>query len=489
MAAKTKFRSLRKRLIFRLLAVLLGLTPLFGFELLLRAIDWHASRPEYRPVVEFIDPQSLFVRDETKGEYRIPDQRLVYFRPQSFPIVKSERTFRIFCLGGSTVQGRPYAVETSFTTWMRIALDEIAPEINWEVINCGGVSYASYRLQPILEEVLNYQPDLILLYTGHNEFLEERTFGHLKPIRENFQFLPRLLASMKTFEFLNQHRDRKNNSLEPHQQLPSEVDAVLDYERGIEYYQPDPVWRQGVQDQFRTNIRDLILDCREKKVPVILYNPVRNLRDCPPFKSLDSAGLTNQQQHQIESLRVQLQQHPELSETLLQNMLALNPEHAGYHFLLAQEHLRHQELELALQQFVFACDEDICPLRILSPMQQDLKVIAAEFDLPLIDIAKLFAELSPTKIPGDNLLLDHVHPTIAGHQQIALKTIEIFAREGFLPQSPDKQTRKVIEHKYVKQMESLDAAYFENGHQRLKNLQAWAAGRGDKIREQAPGIN
>ena len=47
------------------------------------------------------------------------------------------------------------------------------------MINCGGVSYASYRLGPILDEVLGYEPDLIMLYTGHNEFLEARTYPRL----------------------------------------------------------------------------------------------------------------------------------------------------------------------------------------------------------------------------------------------------------------------------------------------------------------------
>ncbi len=484
MTANTRFRFLSKKIGFRLLAILLGLSPLLGLELLLRATGWQTPPQEFRPVVEFIDPQSLFIRDEDQGNYRIAKNRFVYFRPQNFPIQKSMDTFRIFCIGGSTVQGRPYAVETSFTTWLQIALQEMAPAQNWEVINCGGVSYASYRLLPILEEVLNYEPDLILLYTGHNEFLEARTFGHLKPLRENFQFLPRLMTSMRTVEFLNQFQNRNNSLLEPHQQLSSEVDSILDYERGIDYYQRNPVWRQGVQDQFTGNVRRMITLCREQQVPILLYNPVRNLRDCPPFKSMETAGLTNEKRHQIDLLRSQLQQHPEMAITFLTEMLALNPDDAGFQYLLAQEYLENQELTLALEHFELACDEDLCPLRILSHMQEDLIQLARGYNVPLIDIAELFADLSLTRIPGDNLLMDHVHPTIAGHQQIALKTLETLTREGFLGEVPENDSRKLIEKQYAQHLRSLDTAYFDSGRQRLKNLQAWAAGRGDKIREQ-----
>ncbi|WP_339749149.1 SGNH/GDSL hydrolase family protein [uncultured Rubinisphaera sp.] len=486
MSSKTKFRLLSKRIGFRLLAILLGLFPLLGFELLLRVSGWQVPPAEFRPVVEFIDPQSLFVLEEDHGTYRIADNRLIYFRPQSFPVKKSSDTVRIFCLGGSTVQGRPYAVETSFTTWLQIALKELAPQQNWEVVNCGGVSYASYRLLPILEEVLDYEPDLILLYTGHNEFLEARTFEQLKPIRENFNFLPRLMTSMRTVEFFNQFQSRDDKFVKPLQQLPSEVDAILDYERGVEYYQRNPIWRQGVQDQFADNVRKMVTMCLEEKVPLFLYNPVRNLRDCPPFKSMQTAGLTNEQLHQVDSLRSQLQLNPELAITLLTEMLSVNPDDANFHYLLAQEYLENQELALAFKHFEMACDEDLCPLRILSPMQEVLTEIATEYDVPLIDIAEYFAELSPTGIPGDNLLLDHVHPTIAGHQQIALKTLKTFAHAGYLTENPDQETRKHIEKKYLRNLRSLDTAYFENGRQRLNNLQAWAAGRGDKIRKQAP---
>src|SRR5258706_16184905 len=47
-------------------------------------------------------------------------------------------------------------------------------------VNCGGVSYASYRLAPIVREVLNYQPDLVIVATGENEFLEDRTYHSVK---------------------------------------------------------------------------------------------------------------------------------------------------------------------------------------------------------------------------------------------------------------------------------------------------------------------
>ena len=35
----------------------------------------------------------------------------------------------------------------------------------------GGVSYASYRVAALMEELVRYEPDLFVIYSGHNEFL------------------------------------------------------------------------------------------------------------------------------------------------------------------------------------------------------------------------------------------------------------------------------------------------------------------------------
>ena len=59
---------------------------------------------------------------------------------------------------------------------MRSILPTADPSRKWEVINCGGISYASYRIAMLMEELIRYQPDLFVIYNGENEFLEHRTY-------------------------------------------------------------------------------------------------------------------------------------------------------------------------------------------------------------------------------------------------------------------------------------------------------------------------
>ena len=80
-------------------------------------------------------------------------------------------------MGGSTTYGRPFDDATSFCGWLRELLPVADPSRQWELINAGGISYASYRVAALMEELADYQPDVFIVYSGQNEFLERRTYS------------------------------------------------------------------------------------------------------------------------------------------------------------------------------------------------------------------------------------------------------------------------------------------------------------------------
>ena len=90
------------------------------------------------------------------------------FNRQQFPQEKLPGTYRIFCVGGSTTYGRPYNDTTSFAGWLRELLPVADSRRRWEVINAGGISYASYRVVRLMEALVSHEPDLFIIYTGHN---------------------------------------------------------------------------------------------------------------------------------------------------------------------------------------------------------------------------------------------------------------------------------------------------------------------------------
>ncbi|MEQ8786036.1 MAG: hypothetical protein RIC55_07040 [Pirellulaceae bacterium] len=476
--------SPRRRILFRLLAVLLGLSPLLLCEALFALLGWGLVSEAEDPYVGFSEIRPLFVR---RGDrYEIPTSRLTYFRPQSFPAEKGSRTFRIFCLGGSTVQGRPYSVETAFSTWLALNLQAADPSRDWEVINCGGVSYASYRLAPIVEEVLELQPDLLILYTGHNEFLEDRTYTDVKETPAPIAAAHNLLAHSRTYNVLRGAWHGGGDS-SARSELAGEVDALLDYKGGLEAYRRDDRRRRGVVEHFEFNLRRMITMADRAGVPVLLVDPVSNLKDCPPFKYQHASDLTDQQKDAFDALWKQAQQLAgeqfERQYELLQQTLAIDDRHAGVHYHLGKccEALgRHDE---AKQHFLRARDEDLCPLRIITPLREAILRVAADTGTPLVDVRGAFEAESPHGIPGEELMLDHVHPDIHGHQMIADLLLEAMEEQQLVTPHDDwRERRKPL---FTAQMQSLDDVYFQRGRQRLEGLRRWSQGRALKIRPEA----
>ena len=317
---------------FRVLAVLLAIIPFLLVEMTVRLFGWGLPRESYDPYLGFESIQPLFVLDQDEQRYQIAESRLDFFRPEQFSARKSPSTYRIFCLGGSTVQGRPYALETAFSSWLSLSLKAAAPERQWEVINCGGISYASYRLVPILQEVLDYQPDLLILYTGHNEFLEDRSYPRLKNPTWTTRQLRKIRSHWQTINCLRQLCYRSPGPPPADSQrivMPTEVNGLLDQAR-LQDYHHDLQWHQDVIEHYQFNLQRMIRLAQQAQIPLILVNPVSNLKDCPPFKTEPRISVSGADQEQLQRLWDEARQSPLLETRIekLQAAIQLDPKHA-----------------------------------------------------------------------------------------------------------------------------------------------------------------
>ncbi|MGA1198662.1 MAG: tetratricopeptide repeat protein, partial [Candidatus Latescibacterota bacterium] len=77
-------------------------------------------------------------------------------------------------------------------------------------------------------------------------------------------------------------------------------------------------------------------------------------------------------------------------------------------------------------------DEDICPLRAITPIRQIVIEVAQEKETGLVDFVQIVREHSPDGIPGSELFLDHVHPTIEGNRILALALIKKMTDENIV---------------------------------------------------------
>lgn len=474
MPSKEPLTSNRKRLwLFRLLAIGLALTLFVVAELTCRLLGLGRPSSGPDPFAGFQDIRPLFTLDESGTQYRIPESRYNFFAPETFPKKKPERTKRIFCLGGSTVQGRPHSTPTSFPTFLELALTIADESHEWNAINCGGISYASYRLVPILREVLEYEPDLIIICTGHNEFLEDRSYHHLKSPSPWLKHAVRISSHSQLLNAINQLVYSDSSPHEARPMLPTETDPMLDYHNGLAAYHRDDQWHTNVMAHFEHNVRKLIAIAQNNSVPCILVIPPSNLYDCPPFKSVVSAesktDARNRRQQLIDQARKTMRTDPQQVIPLLKQALAIDDRHAATWYELGK---CYQSLGLqsqAHEAFVRARDEDICPLRMLSRMEEQLRQIALTDEVPLLDMS--------VHMRDGHSLVDHVHPDFEGHQDIAERLTKLMADQGWCQLNSGWQ--KQIKATFVAHMDSLEDFYFLRGQRTLDALRGWTEGRAD----------
>lgn len=485
-----------KRWGFRLAAVLIGLLPLVVCEGALRLLDWGRPSRYEDPFVGFSAVHPLFVLNDDKTRYEISRGRLTHFRPDSFAAVKPTNEFRIFVLGGSTVQGRPYSIETSFTTWLELSLQAADPSRKFEVVNCGGVSYATYRLVSILEEMLTYKPDLIIFYEGHNEFLEDRTYEKIKHTPSIIAWPHEQLSRLRTYTLLRAafvspplskggpggvapQSDPATKEDKP--TLPPEVNARLDWRGGMEHYHRDEAWQRDVIAHFEFNLRRAVTIARDAGVPLVLVNPVSNL-DWAPFKVEYKPGMTAAAREAFDKLcqsaRDAEHRDPREAIPLWQQALALDEHHAGARYDLGKCYQSLGRFAEAREELLRAKDDDVCPLRILQPMNETVLRIARETATPLVDADALFTSRSRGGIPGDEWLVDHVHPSIDGHQLLANAIADELVTLGVV--RPEASWLSDRDRKYREHLAGLDHLYFLHGQQRLRNEQGWAHGRAER---------
>ena len=472
--------SLGKKVIFSVVAASLGLIVL---ELGLALVGVKPASYDDDPYVGFSSYLPLFVEEKQADgtvQYATAQNKLRLFNRQSFPKIKAPGTYRIFTVGGSTTHGRPYDDATSFTGWLREFLRAADQERTWEVINTGGVSYASYRVALLMEELIRYEPDLFIIYSGHNEFLEERTYGNVKEMPVPVQRLGTLAARSRAATLVSNGIEALTSG-KPEQRpgqtlLQSEVVTLLDDSVGPSAYVRDEALQEQVIEHYRYNLVRMIDIARSVGAEVLLIAPASNLGSASPFKSEHRDDLSEAELNRwLESLRASQQflnqEDPAEALRLLDQAASIDDRFAHLHFSRGYALSRMGRFPEARAAFVRAKDEDICPLRALSPMVEIATEVAAERRVPLIDFVALQDARSTNGVPGETVFVDHVHPTIDSHRALALEILDAMAEAGIAVPALTRSTADRVRREVTGR---IDPAAHARALMNLSKVLGWA---------------
>ena len=432
--------SARKKWAFRIVMLLLPIVLLIMLELMLRLFNYGGNL-------------DLLISAPGKASYyemcnRNIGKRFFYMLQNVLPRVqkdlilkkKPKNGYRIFVLGGSTAAGFPYGNNVMFSRILNRRLADSFPGRHIEIMNTAMTAINSYALLDFMDEILAQKPDAILIYAGHNEFYGAMGVASMESLGKNRWMVNTLLklTRYRTFllvrDFVGQIRRWIENKV-------SEGTTTKHAETLMERIVADQTIGYGSsmyesgKRQFEENLRAIYKKAKDHGVPVLISELVSNVRDQSPFVS----NATNNQPSAMEVYR------------------------------LAQSLEAEKKYEDAKREYEQAKDLDELRFRAPEEFNKIIHRVAAEFSSPVVPMKSYFEKASPNGLVGDNLIIDHLHPNIAGYFLMADAFFNAMHDNKFIADTWDLTNEKP-DSVYRREwgLSKLDTVYAELGIRILK---------------------
>jgi tetratricopeptide (TPR) repeat protein len=361
--------------------------------------------------------------------------------PETFQKNKSPDTFRIFCLGGSTTAGFPFDCQVPFPQQLKYLLSQTHPENQFEVINLGLTAINSFSVLDILEDILDKEADLVIIYMGHNEFYGAYGSASAISIGQNGHLI-RFYLKLQHFR-ITQFLKRIISLIKPSQPGQGKNETLMEKivsERNI-YYKSDKY--NSTLRNFGDNLNLILDDCLKNKIPVILSTLVSNVRDLPPFDSDELPQATQTDRESFDNLLKEgdsyllAKQYHEASD-IYNKVFDFDSSSAKIWYRLGHSYLGLNDSLQAATFLYGAKDRDAIRFRATEEFNRLIQSIANQRSIPFVNINQLFQQHSPRGIPGNNLFCDHLHPDPQGYYLMALEYYKEILKKKLLKDSGSK---------------------------------------------------
>ncbi len=391
---------------YRILAILLPFVFLLLVELVMRWCEYGYNT-------------DLFIEDKTGKYYLLnPDISKKYFtiaenatigNYEFFQKEKQPGTMRIFVLGESSSLGFPYMHNGAFPRMLKYRLQFAYPDTHFEVINLSLTAINSYTLYDFSKQLIDYDPDAILVYAGHNEYYGALGVAATSQMGDNTYWVRAMIAikNLKIAQWLFRVTAKLQGTDKHLTDYSRTLMERMTHEQSIPYQ--SPTFRKGI-NQFDANLSDMSNLFNKHGIPVFLGTLASNLRDMEPFaSSLDSLSADKQ-------------------------------------FQLGNEAYAKGDTVRARAHYILAKDYDELRFRAPEAMNEIIRKQAESLEkVHVVDVLNLFETYSPYAIPDSSLLLEHVHPNLTGQRLISDAFYDALDAAGLLQEAPDNRFSQTIE--------------------------------------------
>ncbi len=342
----------------------------------------------------------LVLNTDIAHKYFFNTKNVPYSNQNAFDEIKTDSTFRVFVLGGSAAAGYPYLPIGSFSNYLQNRLSLVYPHSKIEVVNCSMTAINSYTIRDLMPGIIEQKPDLIIIYAGHNEYYGALGVGSMENLGTSRNIINFVISleKFKTFQLLRDIIKSVFNLFSKSKELTGTLMSRMAQDQFIGYN--SDIYNKGLS-QFEGNMGDILQMAKDADVPVMLSNLTCNLKDQEPFVSQSLNG------------------YPPADEI----------------FKRAIEELNVNNFHTSDSLFRFARDLDALRFRAPEKMNTIIYQLGKKFNIVVVNIDSAFSEISPDHIVGDNLMTDHLHPTLQGFQYMGKVYFDAMNNFKFLPKT------------------------------------------------------
>lgn len=350
-----------------------------------------------------------------------------------FPRAPSPGVPRVFVLGGSSIRGGS-RIPAAHEAPALLAETMADSGSSIEVVNLGRPGLDSHHHLEILRQALAFEPDLVVLYMGHNDLgnavLEDRygTVGDSLGLR-----LRLVLGHLATYAALRDALMWPGASKSPSEEVQER--AIADHHEGTQAgtqrsCPPGDTRRALAAQDLEANLGAMAAAARDAGAGVVMVTPVSDWvsagplgRSCPellssPSRAREPRGARGGTTLSADELEAALALRPGCPELLFERGLwRLKRGHAG----------AYQDLRAAMEG-------DVLPMRATRAITDAVRRAAARSGAQLLDLeAQVEAEHGA---PPPTWFIDVVHLSAPGHAALAAALTPVVREELSLAAPP-----------------------------------------------------
>jgi lysophospholipase L1-like esterase len=413
------------------LGLLFGALVVVAAELTLRIAGVAADRARYDPFAGFSRSVPMFepaTRADGTKIFRTARARRLR-NPQEFLAIKPKNGFRAFVVGESSAAGVPYDVGHAFSAFLQQRLSAELPSLHVEVVNAAVPGYGTRRMVPVVEDLAKHEPDLLILYAGHNEFAEPRYYAHLVGMDPRLFRAWEALASTRLYA-LATRLPVLGVDIEPKpprfdfEELDNPLQMFAVRTKHLEGAYPTDRERAWAEEHYRFNVTTMVDVAQHAGARVMLVTIGQNLADWAPGGAAHAVDLDPAQQAAWDAAvadgdRLVAAGDDAAARDAYLRAAAIDGTHAGLRYAIAGCARRLERWDEARHEYLLASDLDRMPHGAPSHFNEVLREIASAHGTLLVDAAVMLERASPHGLVGDDQFVDLVHPNLLANLRIA----------------------------------------------------------------------